>query len=420
MPPDKLEDIHQALHRWSARTRCKKQELLSLIGTLSFAAKVVPAGRSFLRRMIDTSTTARNPQETISLPEAFKLDLAWWQAFATPWNGQSFFLLLQWTPSPDLELFTDSSGTIGYGAYCQGQWFNGRWTSEQLHHSIQWKELYTPSCWQPLHGATSGPPFASVSCATIRPWCSAWCLARHIARTSCSSSVIFSLLLPCTISPYLHNTFPVCTTLSLTLFPVSKCRFSAHMLQKPCPTQPPSPPPFPSTRHEALPTPLSRHVHTQHIQRSHTQLHHIHSHIQPTPPQRITHAGLGTHTHAICLISCTHPKATIHKGVPLCSPQHAPGARAPRPHVRRPQPPPLDERNQAGAWVSSGPQTAYHTHYTQLISPLPGALAPGPPNPLGGPTTGFFRIPKKQQTPFPQTHRPHKMCRGLPCMDQGL
>ena len=142
LPTDKLENIHQALHRWSSRTRCKKQELLSLIGTLSFAAKVVPAGRSFLRRMIDTSTTAQNPQDTIPLPETFKLDLTWWQAFATPWNGRSFFLLPQWTPSPDLELFTDSSGTVGYGAYCQGQWFNGRWTTEQLQHSIQWKELY--------------------------------------------------------------------------------------------------------------------------------------------------------------------------------------------------------------------------------------------------------------------------------------
>ena len=45
-------------------------------------------------------------------------------------------------PSPDLKLYTDSSGSIGYGAYCQGSWFNGHWSQEQLHHSIQWKELY--------------------------------------------------------------------------------------------------------------------------------------------------------------------------------------------------------------------------------------------------------------------------------------
>ena len=37
LPPHKLEGIHQALRRWAARTQCRKQELLSLIGTLSFA-----------------------------------------------------------------------------------------------------------------------------------------------------------------------------------------------------------------------------------------------------------------------------------------------------------------------------------------------------------------------------------------------
>ena len=236
---------------------------------------------------------------------------------------------------------------------------------------------FTPLCWQPSPGATSGPPFASISCATIRPWCSVWCLARHTARTSCPSSVTFPY---CCHAQFHHicTTFPVCTTLSLTIFPVSTCRCSAHMLQKPCPTQPPS-------HLLSLQQDMRLYLHhslatsTRNTQRSHTQLHHIHSHIQPTLPQRITHAGLGTHTHAIPLMSCTHPKATIHKGVPLCSQQHAPGARAPRPHVRRPQPPPLDERNQAGAWLSSGPQTAYHTHHTQLILPLLGALASGPP-----------------------------------------
>ena len=70
------------------------------------------------------------------------LDLRWWQEFATPWNGRSFFLLPDWTPAPHLQLFTDSSGTIGFGAYCQGEWFNGRWTAAQLERSIQWRELY--------------------------------------------------------------------------------------------------------------------------------------------------------------------------------------------------------------------------------------------------------------------------------------
>lgn len=142
LPQDKLKDIHDALYTWSNRSSCSKRDLLSLIGTLSFAAKVVPAGRTFLRRMIDLSTSVSSLEEVIPLSQPFRLDLEWWHKFATPWNGRSFFLLPGWVPAPDLHLFTDSSGTIGFGAYCQGEWFNGRWTQAQLQRSIQWKELY--------------------------------------------------------------------------------------------------------------------------------------------------------------------------------------------------------------------------------------------------------------------------------------
>ena len=142
LPPDKLQDIRAALEQWANRTESSKHDLLSLIGTLSFAAKVVPAGRTFLRRIIDLSTTVQGPDDTITLSHTFQLDLQWWTAFVTPWNGRSFFLLPHWTPSPDLNLYTDSAGSIGFGAFCRGEWFNGRWTDQQRHHSIQWKELY--------------------------------------------------------------------------------------------------------------------------------------------------------------------------------------------------------------------------------------------------------------------------------------
>ena len=99
LPRDKLEDIHISLREWATSTHCSKQELLSLVGTLSFAAKVVPPGRTFIRRMIDLSTTASSLQDTIPVSPEFRLDLEWWQAFATPWSGRSFFLLPDWSPS---------------------------------------------------------------------------------------------------------------------------------------------------------------------------------------------------------------------------------------------------------------------------------------------------------------------------------
>ena len=92
--------------------------------------------------MIYLSSSVASLDEAIPFSGDFMLDLQWWQEFATLWNGRSIFLLPDWTPSPHLQLFTDSSATTGFGANCQGEWFNGRWSTAQLEQSIQWKELY--------------------------------------------------------------------------------------------------------------------------------------------------------------------------------------------------------------------------------------------------------------------------------------
>ena len=51
----------EELQSFSTRKKCTKRQLLSLIGKLSFACKVVPAGRFFLRRLIDLSMTVKCP-----------------------------------------------------------------------------------------------------------------------------------------------------------------------------------------------------------------------------------------------------------------------------------------------------------------------------------------------------------------------
>ena len=47
-----------------------------------------------------------------------------------------------WESSHDLQLYTDASGTLGFGAYFKGSWFFGTWSEMQLKHSIQWKEMF--------------------------------------------------------------------------------------------------------------------------------------------------------------------------------------------------------------------------------------------------------------------------------------
>ena len=41
-----------------------------------------------------------------------------------------------------MQLFTDASGTNGWGAYWSGKWLQGRWSETQLQMDITWKELF--------------------------------------------------------------------------------------------------------------------------------------------------------------------------------------------------------------------------------------------------------------------------------------
>ena len=50
LPSEKLAEIREQLSRWRGFKACKKRDLLSLIGSLSYASKVVRPGRAFLRR----------------------------------------------------------------------------------------------------------------------------------------------------------------------------------------------------------------------------------------------------------------------------------------------------------------------------------------------------------------------------------
>ena len=94
LPDDKLRDLLSELHSWADRRKCTKRELLSLIGKLSFAAKVVPAGRLFFRRLINLSTKARRLHHYLHINAASRMDILWWKEFLPIWNGTMGFWCL--------------------------------------------------------------------------------------------------------------------------------------------------------------------------------------------------------------------------------------------------------------------------------------------------------------------------------------
>ena len=146
LPEDKVERIKSALSTFQSQRSTTLQELQSLIGTLNFACKVIPAGRPFLQRIIHLTRGVKKPHHHIKLNMGFYRDIEMWKMFIDQWNGKGLFLSPLWDTSDTLSLFTDASGSLGYGGIFQNRWFQGHWlTSQQLGKqgiSILWQELY--------------------------------------------------------------------------------------------------------------------------------------------------------------------------------------------------------------------------------------------------------------------------------------
>lgn len=106
----------QLLRQWQSKKRCLKKELESLIGSLHHVTKVVPPGRSFLRRLIDLLFAFRSSSHPICLNRPFRQDLERWLEFVQSWKGVSFFRIQSIRPFLDLFVASDSSRATGYGA----------------------------------------------------------------------------------------------------------------------------------------------------------------------------------------------------------------------------------------------------------------------------------------------------------------
>lgn len=142
LPPDKQSNLLDLLANLMARRKCTKRELLSLLGKLNFAARVVPSGRTFMRRLFDRACATRALHHHVDLTLPCRRDLGWWHWLLNTWNGRSFFLHPEWTPAPNIHLSTDAAGSHGYGASFGAQWIAGVWSAEERTRCITWMELF--------------------------------------------------------------------------------------------------------------------------------------------------------------------------------------------------------------------------------------------------------------------------------------
>ena len=175
LPQDKLIRINQLLDSFKNRRSVRLVELQSLIGTLQFACKVVVPGRTFLQRAINLTRGVPSRFHHIRLNKEFFKDLAMWKIFLSKWNGRSFFLESTPTPAQNLELYTDAAGSIGFGGYFQGRWFQGAigprkcsWTNNR--QLVLNGKSSSPSLLPAPYGTLFSPENAFNSGAIIYLW----------------------------------------------------------------------------------------------------------------------------------------------------------------------------------------------------------------------------------------------------------
>ena len=141
LPTDKLQRIKDTLSNWLGKKKAKKREVLSLVGLLQHASKVVRCGRTFVGRMYSTAAKVRKLYFFLRLNREFRSDLMWWYAFIQHWNGLSILRSPYATTVPDILIQTDASGSWGCGAVFSHRWLQLQWPKEWRDEAIMAKEL---------------------------------------------------------------------------------------------------------------------------------------------------------------------------------------------------------------------------------------------------------------------------------------
>ncbi|XP_063059122.1 uncharacterized protein LOC134452589 [Engraulis encrasicolus] len=132
LPEEKLSRIRDICASLSANEIMTKRDLLSLLGHLNFAMRIIPHGRSFIARILDLAHSVPNLADPITLDQGCRSDLSFWLKLINDWNGISFFYNDFAESSPSLELYTDAAPSVGFGGFHKGEWFADKWPEEFL------------------------------------------------------------------------------------------------------------------------------------------------------------------------------------------------------------------------------------------------------------------------------------------------
>lgn len=117
-PRSRIDELMELLSTSSKASSLKLQAAQSLIGKLSFSAKVLPGFRPFMRRLHDAVKSRqqrRSNKTTITLDQSWKEDCQFWINNLQHWNGSAKWRSAQSTPV----IFATDASIKGFGFYLE-------------------------------------------------------------------------------------------------------------------------------------------------------------------------------------------------------------------------------------------------------------------------------------------------------------
>ncbi len=123
--------------------RLTARQLQSLLGRLHFVARVLPAGKGFVNRLL-SALRGKERRTRIRVTKSMRLDFEWWLRVLPQWSGVGLISRSHWVDSCDLDIFTDASSSFGMGGVFGERWFSEAWSDEDRSSAFATRRLSMP------------------------------------------------------------------------------------------------------------------------------------------------------------------------------------------------------------------------------------------------------------------------------------
>ena len=91
LSPEKFLRLQLLVTEWLDKSKATKRDILSIVGHLQHATKVIRQARTFVSRLYIMAAKVKKLNFYTRLNREFRSDLCWWNTFLHHWNGLSLW-----------------------------------------------------------------------------------------------------------------------------------------------------------------------------------------------------------------------------------------------------------------------------------------------------------------------------------------